>query len=306
MTRSARILLALLFLAALVAVPRPALAQGKIRIAIWDFQNNAANNGWSWYDKLGPAARDDIDTAIGEDNDLSSKFTVIERDKLELVMKEQGLGQSGAVDPQTAAKVGKILGVRFVVTGAVDKFAISTTRGGIGGIGGSKTTASCTINIRFIDTNTAERVAALSADGSISKGGGFVGSANLSTSEQFGIASDAIQKASKDIVAKLAKIDAITKLNASQGSTGGIDARVARVDGKQIYLNIGASSGVKVGEKFSIFEAGEPIIDPATGANLGSSEKRTGTCTVTDVQDKFSIATLDGASTASVKSIVRR
>jgi curli biogenesis system outer membrane secretion channel CsgG len=296
---------AMVALAGLVALPRPAFAQAKIRIAIWDFQNNAANQGWNFYNELGPAARNDLDTAIGEDNELSSKFTVIERDKLELVMKEQGLGASGAVDPQTAARVGKILGVKYIVTGAIDKFAISTTKGGIGGIGGSKTTASCSINVRFIDTTTAERVVALSADGSVSKGGGFVGSANLSSSEQLGIASDALKKASLDIVAKLAKVDAITKLNAAQGSTGGIDARVARVDGKQIYLNIGGQAGVKVGDKFEIYEPGEALIDPATGANLGSAEKHTGSCTVTSVQDKFSIATLDGASTATVKSIIR-
>lgn len=305
MTRLARLGLAVTFFAAL-AMPRPAFAQGKIRIAIWDFQNNAANQGWSWFDKLGPAARDDIDTALGEDNDLSSKFSVVERDKLELVMKEQGLGASGAVDPQTAAKVGKILGVRYIVTGAIDKFSISTTRGGIGPIGGSKTDAKVSINIRFIDTNTAERIVALSSDGEISKGGGHFGSANLSSDEQFGIASDAVQKASKDIVAKLAQVDAINKLTAAQGSTGGIDARVARVDGKTVYLNVGAQAGIKVGDQFQIFEAGEPIIDPATGANLGSAEKHTGSCTVTQVQDKFSIATLDGASTASVKSIIRK
>src|SRR5262245_9328701 len=103
MTRFARMALAIVALAGLVALPRPAFAQAKIRIAIWDFQNNAANQGWNFYNELGPSARNDLDTAIGEDNELSSKFTVIERDKLELVMKEQGLGASGAVDPQTAA-----------------------------------------------------------------------------------------------------------------------------------------------------------------------------------------------------------
>jgi curli biogenesis system outer membrane secretion channel CsgG len=306
MTRSARLGLAFLFLAVIVAVPRSAQAQSKIRIAVWDFENNAANQGWNWYNKLGPAARDGVDTAIGEDSDLSSKFTVVERDKLELVMKEQGLGQSGAVDPQTAAKVGKILGVRFVLTGAIDKFSISTTRGGIGMIGGSKTDAKVTINIRLIDTNTAERVVALSMDGQVSKGGGHFGSANLSSDEQFGIASDAVQKATKDIVAKLAKVDANTKLNAAQGGTGGIDARVIKVDGTSVYLNIGAQAGIKVGDKFQIYEPGEALIDPATGANLGSAEKHTGSCTVTQVQDKFSIATLDGASKASAKSIIRR
>jgi curli biogenesis system outer membrane secretion channel CsgG len=301
MTRTARLALALVFL---FGLPMPALAQAKIRIAIWDFQMNAENRGWDFYNKLGPAARDDIDTALGENNQLSSRFTVVERDKLELVMKEQGLGASGAVDPQTQAKVGKILGVKYIVTGAVDKFAINTTKGGIGGIGGSKTTASVSINIRFIDTTTAERVVALSADGQISKGGGFVGSANLSSSEQFGLASDTIMKASKDIVAKLAATDALTKLTSAQGSTGGIDARVIKVDGQSCYINIGAQAGIKVGDAFEIFEPGEALIDPATGANLGAPEKHTGSGVVTEVQDKYSIIKITSGS-ASAKSIIR-
>jgi curli biogenesis system outer membrane secretion channel CsgG len=90
--------LALVFL---IGAPVPALAQAKIRIAIWDFENHAANQGWNWYNDLGPAARNDIDTALGENDQLSARFTVVERDKLALVMKEQGLGASGAVDPQT-------------------------------------------------------------------------------------------------------------------------------------------------------------------------------------------------------------
>jgi len=301
MTRSARLALALVFV---VGLPMPALAQAKIRIAIWDFQMNAENRGWDFYDKLGPAARDDIDTAIGEDSTLSSRFSVVERDKLALVMKEQGLGQSGAVDPQMQAKIGKILGVKFIVTGAVDKFSINTTRGGIGIIGGSKTTATVSINIRFIDTTTAERVVAFSADGQIAKGGGHVGSANLSSSEQFGIASDAIMKASKDIVAKLAATDALTKLTTAQGSTGGIDARVIRVDGQSAYINIGGQAGIKVGDAFEIFEPGQALIDPATGANLGAPEKHTGSGVVTEVQDKYSIIKIT-SGTASAKSIIR-
>jgi hypothetical protein len=229
---------------------------------------------------------------------------VVERDKLALVMKEQGLGASGAVDPQTQAKVGKILGVKYIVTGAVDKFAITTTRGGIGIVGGSKTSAKVSINIRFIDTTTAERVVALSADGQIDKGGGHIGSANLSSSEQFGIASDAIMKASKDIVAKLAATDAITKLTSAQGSTGGIDARVIKVDGQSAYINIGGQAGIKVGDLFEIFEPGEALIDPATGANLGAPEKHTGSGVVSEVQDKYSIIKIT-SGTASAKSIIR-
>ena len=50
---------------------------------------------------LGPAARNQIDTEFSENNMLSSKFSVIERDKLNVVLKEQGLAMAGAVDPTT-------------------------------------------------------------------------------------------------------------------------------------------------------------------------------------------------------------
>src|SRR5579872_2701191 len=87
-------------LALLLAVPTQSFAQGKIRIAIWEFENHAPTNYW-YHDQLGPAARDKIDSEFGENSKLSSTFSVIERDKLNLVLKEQGLAQTGAVDPTT-------------------------------------------------------------------------------------------------------------------------------------------------------------------------------------------------------------
>ena len=126
-------------------VPLPAAAQAKIRIAIWDFENNSAGSYWFSHD-LGKAARNQIDTFMAENAALSAKFSVVEREKLELVMKEQGLSSAGALDPQSAAKVGRILGVKYIVTGGIDKFSINKTGGGIGrlGVGGSVTTADAT------------------------------------------------------------------------------------------------------------------------------------------------------------------
>src|SRR4029077_15665800 len=130
-----------------------------------------------YWDKLGPAARNIIDTAFSENKLLSSKFSVIERDKLNLVLKEQGLAQTGAVDPATAAKVGKLLGVKYIIMGGIDKFNIDNTKGGVGkfGVGGNMTQSKVTINFRLVDTTTAERILSLSADGEVKKGGGFVG-----------------------------------------------------------------------------------------------------------------------------------
>ena len=125
---------------AAVLAPAVAEAQAKIKVALMDFDNNAERSWW-FYDQLGPAARNQIDTAFSENGDLAKRFSVIERDKLELVMKEQGLATSGAVDPQSAAKVGRLLGVKYIVTGGVDKVAVNKTGAALskfGGIGGDR------------------------------------------------------------------------------------------------------------------------------------------------------------------------
>ena len=69
-------------------------------------------------------------------------------------------------------------------------------------------------------------------------------------------------------------------------------------------MNIGSSAGVKVGDKFVVFNAGVAIIDPDTGQALGSSEKQTGTGEVTEVAERFAIITFSGA--AKVKDTARK
>lgn len=42
---------------------------------------------------------------------------VVERDEVERILKEQDLGTAGRLDPQTAARVGKLIGVRYWIGG---------------------------------------------------------------------------------------------------------------------------------------------------------------------------------------------
>jgi curli biogenesis system outer membrane secretion channel CsgG len=292
-----------LFCAALAALlvavtPTSHAAQSKIRVAIWNFDNNSERTWW-FYNDMGGAARNQIDNAFSENELLSSKFTVVERDRIDMVIKEQGLGASGAVDAQTAAKIGKILGVRYIVTGGIDKFAMNTTRGGFGGVGGSQTKADATISLRFVDATTAERIVSVSADGSVRKGGGFIGGASLSRESEWGIASEAIQAASKAAVAKLVASPALGKVSDAAAAGGGVDMRIVKVDGKSAYINVGRSSGIKVGDKFTIFRPGEELIDPVTKMSLGSTEKQVGSAVVTDVQERFAIVTVTGSAAAA-------
>jgi TolB-like protein len=52
-------------------------------------------------------------------SDLSSldQVRLVERDRLEEILAELKLGQSAKIDPQSAAKVGKLLGARYMVLG---------------------------------------------------------------------------------------------------------------------------------------------------------------------------------------------
>src|SRR5712691_7598675 len=47
---------------------------------------------------------------------------VVEREELQKLLDEQSLGAAGRVDPQTAAKLGKLVGARYAVTGVFIDF----------------------------------------------------------------------------------------------------------------------------------------------------------------------------------------
>jgi curli biogenesis system outer membrane secretion channel CsgG len=210
------------------------------------------------------------------------------------------------VDPTSAAKVGKILGVKYIILGGIDKFNIDNTRGAIGklGVGGNLRQANATINMRFIDSTTAERVISIAADGESRKGGGFALGASGGKESEWGLASETIQKAAKAVVAKLVTGDYLARVSNAAAPVGGLEAKIIRVDGAKAYINQGSASGVKVGDKFNVFDPGEALIDPDTGAKLGSTEKQIGTATVAEVQEKFAILQVTG--TVTTKYTVRK
>lgn len=288
-----------------LALATQSFAQAKIKVAIWEFDNNAAHSYWYW-DKMGPAARNIIDTAFSEDKLLSGKFSVVERDKLNLVLKEQGLAQTGAVDPSTAAKVGKILGVKYIILGGIDKFNVDNTKAGLGrlGVGGNLQQSNATISLRVVDSTTAERVISISGDSQIKKGGGFLKDASYSKDSEWGLASETIDAAAKEVVKKLTTGDYLARISNAATPGGLVEGKVIKVEGNRAYINLGASSGIKMGDKFNVINVGEALIDPDTGAKLGASEKQTGSGSVVEVQDKFAIIQFTG--TAAAKDTIRK
>lgn len=282
----------------------PSFAQAKIRIAIWEFENNAGTN-FTFAQQMAPAVRNQIDTEFSQNPQLAAKFTVVERDKLNLVLKEQGLAQTGAVNPATAAKVGQLLGVKYIVMGGVDKFKIDNTAGGVAkfGIGGSLVQADATVSLRLVDTTTAERVLSISADAEVKKGGGIIKGNSLSRDSERGITDETMQKAAKAVVAKLVTGDNLARISTAAGG-GALAGKVIKVEGDRAWINLGGSSGVKVGDKFNVILVGEALIDPDTGKNLGADEHQTGAGSIVEVQPEFAIMTFTGK--ANAKDTVRK
>lgn len=127
----------LLPLLAILAVATPAFAQKKIskeersklpRIAIIEFK--AAPDAWhgwrhgGWGNQMGTISnqlRDLFTTEILEKG--KNKIRVVERERLNEIREELNFQQSGEVDTSTVQKIGKLLGVKYVMTGKVTRFA---------------------------------------------------------------------------------------------------------------------------------------------------------------------------------------
>ena len=154
-----RVPVVLLLAAALLTALVPALssaagsgASGKPRIAVLEFKNKA-DNQW-WYHGGAQAAQDVFVTELFK----SGKFRVVDREQLDAIMQEKGLTLSGDIDPKTAMKIGKLLGVNYLLTGAVTEYGTTDVSGGGGGVFAGKRKFVAALNARLIDTSTGEVV----------------------------------------------------------------------------------------------------------------------------------------------------
>ena len=92
---------------------------GVKRIAIIPFEDKTGKEGK--YGSLSDIIVDDVVSDIMRDPDSMEFLEIISRDQLTQVLQEQDLGQSGIVDSQTAADIGKVLGVHEIVTGKISQ-----------------------------------------------------------------------------------------------------------------------------------------------------------------------------------------
>jgi curli biogenesis system outer membrane secretion channel CsgG len=154
MKRVSTLALCAALLLAVLAVPSltSAAAGDKPRVAVLEFKNKA-DNQW-WYHGGATAAQDVFVTELVK----SGKFRVVEREQLAALMEEKNLTLSGDVDPATAVRIGKLLGVNYLLTGAVTEYGNTDVGGGGFGVSAGKRKFVAAMNARLIDTSTGEIV----------------------------------------------------------------------------------------------------------------------------------------------------
>lgn len=126
--------------------------------AIMDFDNKTENYWWG--QRLGQAAADVLTTEVVKGTPLRC----MEREQLSSIMKEKNLSASGLTTPDTYVKMGGMLGVKYIITGAVSSFGEKQVGGYGFGFGGKVKTYHTAIDVRVIDATTGEIVFAESAD----------------------------------------------------------------------------------------------------------------------------------------------
>lgn len=197
------------------------------RVAILEFK--AAPDTWHGWGRYGGwgnhmstisnQLRDLFVTELSEQG--RGKLRMIERERLEEVRGELAFQQSGEVDTATVQRVGKLLGVQYMITGKVTRFAFKESKVGTGwavgalvgrltgsGIAGDiagnvklqKASFSGRLDVRLIEVETGEILGAWKDEGQV----GDMGLKVAGTGNELEYNEELVNKVFEPVVARIA------------------------------------------------------------------------------------------------------
>ena len=128
-------------------------------VAVLPYEDEAAVSQYFNQHKLGEMSR--ISRYVGEKLVDSGKFRVETLKYLKAIAEIHDFNKSGFVDEETAVRIGKMIGVKYLVAGSITNIATKDSEAGFKGniaIGGTfnKKTIVATVTIQFINVETGE------------------------------------------------------------------------------------------------------------------------------------------------------
>ncbi|MFC1462488.1 CsgG/HfaB family protein [Verrucomicrobiota bacterium] len=256
----------------------------KHAIGCIDFKNEA---GWRGRWELGNNLSIMLESALMD----TGRFVLVERDKLNAVIKEQDLAASGrTAKAKNVAKTGLLRPAKYLATGAVTTVEEGAS-GGSGGItigpislGGGGSKAAVTIIAKLVDTTTGEIKAKKRIIGRAGRKAMSVGlHTGIVNTRVGGFKKTPLGDAAQDCINRAAIFFAKTM------ETFAFEGSVAAMSGNRVVINRGSKHGIAPGKLFVMREEGEIITDAGTGEVLGKNEgKQIGELKVLSAKEKMS------------------
>src|SRR6185295_13186059 len=166
-----------------VLVPALLCAQDKKRVPVMNFEYGTVSTSvaqiFGTNMDIGKGIADMLVDRLVNDG----TYSIIERKALDKIMAEQNFSNSDRADPNSAAKIGKLLGVSAIIVGSITQFGrddkstkigaggFGAGRFGIGGIGKNEAKAVVEVTARMVDVNTGEILASAPGKGESTRGG---------------------------------------------------------------------------------------------------------------------------------------
>ncbi len=295
MRTCAKLILSVIFVMVAAGGPvREVKAQAKPRIAVTAFENKVKSPWWDRSWQIGEGLAEMLTSELVK----TGRFIVVERQAVGDIVKEQELGQTGLVRRESAAPTGQMLGAQIVVRGAITEFEARASGGGAGvrwrdlGIEGKAENAHVGLDLRLIDTSSGQVMASHNVSKVVPAAGGALGA--RAGTVTFG--GDVFYQTPIGQATRAAIQEALQFILATAVRPGTASISIVKVEGGLAYINAGANANVRVGSVFVVFSAGEDLVDPDTGLKLGTTERPIGTIQITEVQEKFSVGTIQGGT----------
>jgi hypothetical protein len=265
-----RFVLPVFFLMALLAlVPSMsfAAAREKIVIAVGQFSDTSGKS-------LSAAATDYVTSTF-----IKLKyFRVLERSRIDQVMREIAHSQTGFVDESAAAQVGKQLGAKAIVLGSVTaaKYSLEKgqcvtydSKGNQVKVTCFTANASVTLNVRMVDVETSEVLFSETLGGS--------------TSETYQGGS---QPASETAMLDKALQGAAYKIYPHIQKAFPLVGTVVKKEDQWIWIDLGSDWGMNKGRGLIFYkEKGKEIRHPKTGEIVGYEREQVGEDHVSEVME---------------------
>lgn len=293
----------------------PDVVQAKRRLAVSPFDYATVRNWVQYWFKSDYNIGDGIRAMLTARMAQSGAITLLEREKIDQVMKEQDFSASNRVRQGTGARIGQITGADVNLYGDIvifgqDDTTKRKTAGAVvgrifGGVAGGAVTgfsredkAVVAIALRLVDTETGEVIETAEARGESSRSSkdfsGILGGAGAGAAVVAGGSSGMTSSNFEQTIIGEATSNAVTqvvqflegRVPQLPAKPRGIEGRVAVLGTGTATLAVGSTSGVLRGDRFEILQINGEILDPATKEVIDVDAVKIGELVVDTVRDR--------------------